>query len=182
MSHRQRSTAELPAALMPLLYGHEPFLACAVDAEWNLLASNYMLERLAGPIAPELFVPPVNLLRLVLHPRGVSSRLDNLAEVHGHLLRRLRRRTATVGTDFLFRLEREVTGYRPAPRFDPPAADGQPISMSVRLWVGSTLTNLISAPVFFGTPWESSPTAVTAECLFPADEQTREFLFTGPVL
>jgi hypothetical protein len=166
-----------PDLLLGLLYSHEPFLACVVDPQWNLLASNYMLELLVGPVAPGLLVPPINVLRLVLHPDGMAARLANLTEVHAHLLRRLRRQVFVVGTESLVRLEREVAGYRAVPTSTVAASATGPIAMPVRLWVGSTLVNLISTAVFFGTPWEASTTTATAECLFPADEATRDFLF-----
>jgi hypothetical protein len=165
--------------LLQLLYGHEPFLACAVDDEWNLLASNSMLEMLVGPIAPALLVPPINVMRLVLHPQGMAPRLANLTEVHTHLVRRLRRRLAITGTDSLMRLDEQVAGYRQVP--EPPAGPVPP-TVPLRLWVGPTLVNLISSPVFFGTPWDASPASVSAECLFPADESARTFLFDGPGL
>lgn len=171
---------ELPPSLIPLLYAHEPLLVYAVDAEWSLLASNYMLELLIGPVSPALLVPPVNVMRLVLHPAGVSARLENLAEVHTHLLRRLRRQIVVAGSDFLVELEREVSGYRQPAEREPSAEEARMITMPVRLWVGQTLVNLLSVPMFFGTPWEGAVAGVTTECLLPADEASREFLFDDP--
>ncbi len=40
---------------------------------------------------PSLLQPPVNVLRLSLHPKGLAPRIANLAEWRAHLLERLRR-------------------------------------------------------------------------------------------
>ncbi|SCF38264.1 hypothetical protein GA0070564_10767 [Micromonospora mirobrigensis] len=168
----------LSSSVLTLLYGHEPFLAWVMGPDWELLASNHMLDALVGPVDPELLAPPVNVLRLILHPRGMAPRLDNLDEVHTHLLRRLRRQVELIGGEPLRRLEREVRGYRTVPEPAPLATN--PIAVPVRLRVGSTVLNLISTAVFFGTPWEGTPSGVTAECVFPADEATRRYLFADP--
>lgn len=170
------ATARLPAELTELLHSHEPFLACAVDAEWNLLASNLMWDEMVAPAGHPLSLPRPNLLRLVLHPMGLAARLENLAEVHRHLLDRLRRRRALNDTAFLGRLEREISAYRET---EPGAVDE--ISVPVRLWVGPTLVDLISFSAFVGVPWEAASAVVTVEYLMPADPASRDFLFSGPV-
>src|SRR5262249_54839560 len=50
------------------------------DRHWNIAASNRAVQELYEGVAPELLVPPVNALRLSLHPRGVAQRIENLAE------------------------------------------------------------------------------------------------------
>ena len=90
-----------------VLAGHEPYPAIAVDRGWNLVASNGALGPMLEGVAPALLQPPVNCMRLALHPDGMAQRILNLAEWRAHLLhglereirltarRRVRRRSAT---------------------------------------------------------------------------------------
>src|SRR5579872_4247353 len=78
-------------AIDALLAAHEPFPALAVDRHWTLIAANRALAPLMAGAAPELLKPPVNVLRLSLHPSGLAPRIANLAEWRDHLLFRLRR-------------------------------------------------------------------------------------------
>ena len=56
-------------AIELVLKGHEPYPALAVDRHWNLVAANAALApMLAGVADRALLEPPVNVLRLSLHP------------------------------------------------------------------------------------------------------------------
>ena len=55
--------------------------------------------------------PPVNVLRLSLHPGGIAPRIVNLAEWRAHLLERLRRQNETFADPALEELERELRSY-----------------------------------------------------------------------
>src|SRR2546425_6196409 len=71
-----------------LLAGHEPYPALAVDRHWTLVASNRTVPLLIAGVEPSLLEPPVNVLRLSLHPGGLAPRIANLAEWRLHLLAR----------------------------------------------------------------------------------------------
>ena len=75
-----RRSATRSAACSP---GHEPYPALAVDRGWNLVASNAALGPLLEGVAPELLQPPVNCMRLALHPDGMAPRILNLGEWRG---------------------------------------------------------------------------------------------------
>src|SRR5207253_1149218 len=51
-----------------VLQGHEPYPAIAVDRHWTLVASNRAVALLLAGIPPALLAPPLNVLRLSLHP------------------------------------------------------------------------------------------------------------------
>lgn len=74
-----------------VLKGHEPFPALAVDRHWNLVARNDAVPPLLVGVDPALLEPPVNVLKLSLHPNGLAPRIVNLAEWREHLLDRLRK-------------------------------------------------------------------------------------------
>ena len=49
------------------------------DRWWELLDGNAGLALLVEGCAPWLLEPPVNVLRLALHPEGMAPRIANLA-------------------------------------------------------------------------------------------------------
>ena len=67
-------------AIRQVLTGHGPFPAMAVDRDWNLVDTNQSFSLFSCGAAAELLMPPVNALRLALHPQGMASRIVNLAE------------------------------------------------------------------------------------------------------
>src|SRR4051794_31925358 len=74
------------AALGQLLKPHEPFPTVVVDRASNLVAANRAVALLTDGVAAELLEPPVNVLRLALHPRGMAPKITNLGEWRAHLL------------------------------------------------------------------------------------------------
>ncbi|MEO8061072.1 MAG: helix-turn-helix domain-containing protein, partial [Burkholderiales bacterium] len=67
------------AAVEQILKAHEPFPALAVDRHWNLVFHNAAAGALLQiGIARELLQPPVNVLRVSLHPKGLAPRIVNL--------------------------------------------------------------------------------------------------------
>ena len=87
-----------------MLAGHEPYPALAVDRHWTLVAANAAVGRAASAGAdPALLRPPVNVLRLSLHPKGMAPRIANLAEWRAHLLARLRRQIEVTADPVLCR-------------------------------------------------------------------------------
>ena len=94
-----------------VLAGHEPYPALAVDRHWTLVAANGAVGRLiAGADAP-LLQPPVNVLRLSLHPKGLAPRIANLPEWRAHLLARLHRQIEVSADPVLAELMRELAAY-----------------------------------------------------------------------
>src|SRR5687768_2027897 len=75
---RARATVE------KLLKAHEPFPALAVDRRWNIIAANAAVAALIGAADAQLLQPPVNVLRLSLHPQGLAPSIANLAEWRHH--------------------------------------------------------------------------------------------------
>jgi hypothetical protein len=67
-------------AVPQVLTGHEPYPALAVDRHWDLVEANATIALLTDGVAAELLVPPVNVLRVSLHPAGMAPRIANLGE------------------------------------------------------------------------------------------------------
>src|SRR3546814_14784194 len=74
-----------------ILAGHEPHPALAVDRHWNLVSANRAVAPLLAGADQTLLAPPVNVLRLSLHPAGLASRIANFREWRAHILERLAR-------------------------------------------------------------------------------------------
>src|SRR5690242_10544057 len=66
-------------AIERVLAAHEPYPALAIDRHWTLVAANRAVAPFLAGVAPALLAPPVNVLRLSLHPDGLAPRIVNLA-------------------------------------------------------------------------------------------------------
>ncbi len=78
--------AAVRQALDLVLRAHEPYPAVVVDRWWNLLAANDAIGRMTAGLPADLLEPPVNVLRLTLHPRGwhraSSTSVSGAASAH----------------------------------------------------------------------------------------------------
>src|SRR3954453_19562838 len=112
--------APVREALDLILRGHEPYPAVVVGRAWNLVEANSSTVALMSgvDIEPALLEPPVNVLRLGLHPRGFGSLVVNLAEWRAHFLERLEREIARTGEGELAALAEEIASY-PIPAAEP---------------------------------------------------------------
>ena len=98
-------------ALDAILTGHEPYPAVIVDREWEIVASNAPARMLLEGVSEELLAPPLNALRITLHPDGLASRIANFQEWSEHLLTRLHRQALLSQDPALAELERELLTY-----------------------------------------------------------------------
>ena len=162
-------------AVRLVLKGHEPNPAIAVDRNWNMVAANRSLAPLLSDIADaSLLEPPVNVLRLSLHPQGVAPRIVNLAEWRAHLLERLRRQNETFADPALEELERELRSYPGGvTQTRPIHNEGTAIAHMLKLRVGDAVLSLISTITVFGTPLDVTLSELAIESFFPADAATR---------
>lgn len=158
-----------------VLRAHEPFPALAVDRHWNLVASNRPLQALLAGVPAPLLEPPVNVLRLSLHPEGIAPRIDNYHEWRDHLLHRLRRQILASGDDALSRLLEELSAY-PAPAAAGGAMTRQDeapaIAVPLRLRSDAGVLSFISTVTVFGTPVDVTLSELALESFFPADDLT----------
>lgn len=164
-------------ALDVILSGHEPYPAVAVDRAWNMVSANSAMLALteAVEIAPELLEPPINVIRIGLHPRGLAPLFVNFGDWHAHWLRRLERQLAVTGDEQLARLIDEVSGY-PVPESGHDEASGFAADemlgpVRVRTPDGGELA-FFGMFVSFDTPFEVTTSELAVELLFPADRTT----------
>src|SRR4029453_8975135 len=153
-------------AVAQILQAHEPFPAIAIDRNWNLLLANRSVAPLVAGVAPHLLRPPVNVLRLSLHPEGVASRIENLAEWRAHLLSRLRRQAALNPGAEIDALVDELEGY-PGRETDTEDMPSGAIVVPLRLRTPAGVLSLISTTTVFGTPLEITLAELALESFFP---------------
>ncbi len=168
--------AAAKAALDILLEGMKPYPAFAVDRRWNIVASNGALPQLYDGIDALLLTPPVNALRLSLHPRGLGPRIVNFAEWHAHVVDRLKRQIDLTADPGLIELLDEVKSYGRAlappgrPRAASPAAPQMIVPF--RVSIGGEVASFFTTTMVFGTPVEVTLSELALESFFPADAAT----------
>jgi transcriptional regulator with XRE-family HTH domain len=177
------SMAPVRDALDTILAGHEPYPAVIVDAHWTLVAANGALTVLLDGVSPRLLEPPVNALRVSLHPDGMAPHIENLAEWSGHLLERLHRQIAVSADAALVELRDELVGYpgvvERAPGADDPASM---LFVPLRLRTSRSEAPLafFSTVATFGTALDITLAELSIESFFPADDRTATALRRSP--
>ena len=162
-------------AIGHVLAGHEPYPALAVDRQWNLVASNAALGVLLEGVSPELLEPPVNCMRLALHPDGLAPRIRNLAQWRGHLLNRLQREVALHGDPFVQELLDELSAL-PGPRVEPNHTDSVAVMVQLELDSSYGVLRLFGTVATFGTAVDITVAELAVEAFFPADAATADAL------
>jgi transcriptional regulator with XRE-family HTH domain len=159
-----------------VLRGHEPYPAVVLDRHWGMVAANGAVALLTQGVAPELLEPPVNVLRLSLHPDGLAPRIVNLAEWRAHLLDRLGRQAVSTGDPALAALYDELSklpGGGPPRTIDLEAGE---VAVPLRLHAGDAVLSFISTNTTFGTATDITVAELSIESFFPADTATAAML------
>lgn len=175
-SYAETALAEPPmsavrAAIRQILTGHDPYPALVVDRDWNIVDANRSFALFTDGAAPELLRPPVNALRLTLHPEGMAPRIVNLGEWRAHLMNRLRRSAATNARRR--KLYDELCGYpcdQDEPRVDEPGHGD--FSVPLHLRHGDQVLAFFGILATFGTPRDITVAELTIESFFPTDQRT----------
>ncbi len=157
-----------------VLEGQKPFPAFALDRHWNVAASNSALQELYEGVAEELMRPPVNALRLSLHPRGIAPRIENLGEWRAHLLARLRKQIELTADPVLKELMQEVSGYPEPESHAPEAGLEQAVLVPLKIRTSLGRLSFMSTTTVFGTPVDVTLSELAIEMFFPADQATAE--------
>jgi transcriptional regulator with XRE-family HTH domain len=163
-----------------VLKGHEPYPAIAIDRHWTLIAHNRLVPLLVAMADEELRKPPINVLRLSLHPKGLAPRIANLTEWREHLLARLRRQVDVTADPVMVDLLKELAGY-PKPRSPQPFRrdsehDVGGVVVPLRLATPNGVLSFISTTTVFGTPIDITLSELALETFFPADPETGDAL------
>ncbi len=161
-----------------VIQGHLPYPAIAVDRHWTLVAANDAVPPLLAGVDAALLQPPVNVLRLALHPSGLAPRTANLPEWRNHLLERLRIQIEASGDPVLAALLHELRGF-PVPRTPGPprrARDYAGMVVPFELVTEAGILAMFSTVTVFGTPVDVTLSELALECFYPADAATAAIL------
>jgi hypothetical protein len=136
-----------------------------------MVAHNPSMLLLMQDIPAELLQPPVNVLRLSLHPQGVAPKIVNLLAWRDHLFERLRHQINVSADPVLAELLKELQAY-PVPadaeKHEPIAPNAVAVPLLIRTSAG--VLSFLSTTTVFGTPIDITLSELALETFFPADE------------
>jgi transcriptional regulator with XRE-family HTH domain len=156
-------------ALSRVLRGHEPYPAVVVNRWWELVDANAGIALFTRHVDSQLLAPPVNVLRLSLHPDGMARRIANLPEWRAHLLARLHHQAVAAGDARLAELHEELAGY-PGGQ-DPPPAPAD-VVVPLRYRGNGQELRFLSITAMVGTPMDVTVSELAIESFYPADAPT----------
>jgi transcriptional regulator with XRE-family HTH domain len=197
--YQERGLAEpelkaVRSALQLVLAGQQPYPAVVVNRWWELVEANAGIALFTRDVAPGLLEPPVNVLRLSLHPDGMAPRIANHSECRAHLLTRLHRQAETTGDPRLAALRDELEAYpggesapprtapprtappRTAPPRTAPPGTAPPgtadVVVPLRYRGDRQELSFLSITAVIGTPMDITVEELAVESFYPADEAT----------
>ena len=170
--------ADARRAVDLVLAAYDPFPALAIDRHWHMVAANEGAKGLLVGIAPFLLEPPVNVLRLSLHPEGAAGRIVNLAQWRGHVFRRLEEQIEASADAALGALLDELRAYPGGTVSDSgDSLGGVAVPLVLRSDQGDL--SFLGTTTMFGTPIDITLAELAIEAFLPADARTLELLEAG---
>lgn len=165
---------EVLGAVQGLLRGHDPYPALVMNRHFELVDANESMAMLTEWIDPALLEPPINIMRVTLHPDGLARHIVNLGEYREHLLGTVARELMATGDEFLSRLHDEIGAYPYGTGGD--STPGGTGVLPLRLRHEDGELTFFSIYSTFGSPRDIAVAELLIESIFPADERTRAFL------
>ncbi|MGH2969409.1 MAG: XRE family transcriptional regulator [Solirubrobacteraceae bacterium] len=159
----------LRESLGRLLEAHEPNPALIVDGLWNLIESNRAASLLWDGVDPELLEPPINMLRLGVHPGGLPRISSMTAACNAPLVHRLKRRSREDADPALAKLIEEVESYLPS---EPPAGPATEPVVSLRLQTPLGEVKLFTVIATLGAPLDVTAANLAIETFLPMDPES----------
>jgi len=174
------SLAAARKAVDLILNGLEPNPSFAVDRHWTLIAANKAANIFMAEVDSSLLEPPVNMLRICLHPKGFTPQVINYSQWRKNVLEYLKRQVEATADSFLLELYRELKSY-PKPKalrdnLQSREIDYSGFAIPLRLLTGDGQLSFISTVTVFGTPIDITLSELAVESFFPADEKTAEIM------
>jgi len=174
-AERTLAAPELQAvrgALQRVLAGHEPYPAAVVNRWWELVDANAGIALFTAGASPRLLEPPVNVLRLSLHPDGMAPRIANLPEWRAHLLARLYRQAQATGDPRLYSLYSELEAYPGGHGDEAPPPQRTDVVVPLRYQAAARQLSFLSITAVIGTPMDVTVEELAIESFYPADQPT----------
>ncbi|MFD3332029.1 helix-turn-helix domain-containing protein [Streptomyces sp. NPDC058700] len=170
-----------------LLQGYEPYPALVVDGSYTVVAANRGIGLLLDGLPEHLLTPPLNAMRITLHPEGLAPRIRNLPEWRGHLLHQMERQIALARSESLRALYAEVAAYPLPPGTDDERAPDAPgpeaypyFALPLRVEHDGRVLSFVSSISTFNTPLDVTVAELAIETFLPADPATVAYLRSLP--
>ncbi|WP_326773373.1 helix-turn-helix domain-containing protein [Streptomyces sp. NBC_01445] len=175
------SMGALREGLDRLLHGYEPYPALVVDATYTVVAANRGIAMLMEGIPESLLAPPLNAMRLTLHPEGLAPRIRNLREWRGHLLAQMERQIALDRSEALRAVYDEVKAYPVVDRdaVDDDGEGGEAVpyfALPMVIEHDGQVLSFVSSISTFNTPMDVTVAELAIETFLPADPATAKYL------
>lgn len=158
-----------------VLKGHEPYPALAVDRHWNMIVANDAIAILIEQVSPALLTPPINALRIALHPDGLAPQIVNYGEWRAHILHRLDLQIEASADAGLIALREELAGYAVEAN-DNGMAHVNSVAVPLVLDTIAGRISFVSTVTIFGTPVDITLSELAIEAFFPADAESAALL------
>lgn len=177
--------APIRRALDFTLRQQEPYPALVMDRYWNQLINNQGASKLfawllAGRTMPEAVTSNglPNLMKLMLHPEGIRTDVENWRAIAPHLIHRVHRESLAEGIEAQAQtLFQEILTYPDIAELRKvPASDDWYLPLlTMTLSRGSVRLSFFSTITTLGTPQDITLQELRLECLFPADSLTEQW-------
>jgi MmyB-like transcription regulator ligand binding domain len=178
--------ADVRQAVRLMLTSLEPCPALAIDRHWNMVDANRPALAFSAGVSPALLTSPINVLRMSLHPDGMSKQIVNLTAWRAIVLRRLAHEINVTKDPALVELHRELTSYGAHLKGDSirgtgpeaiastgEARDAMPILVPMQLRTPIGELSFWSTTTVFGSAVDATVAELAIESFLPADEKTR---------
>jgi hypothetical protein len=156
--------------LRHLLDAHLPYPALLLDAFWDVIDANAAVDQMVVGCDPALLEPPMNVLRLCLHPGGLAPRIRNLDQWAAHLHQQATHRAEHTHDRRHLELVAEIESYLNEPSLLPRSVG--PV-LTLELETGAGVLRFFSTSAQLDTANDATLEGLHLETFMPADPATR---------
>lgn len=171
--------ADIRRALEAMLRAHDPFPAYVIDRHWNLVMANSAAGAMIATLPSEAQAHAGNLARLMLHPDGLRTTVENWRDAAASTLLRLDREAdESPGDHELLALVDEMRSYPdlPGERELSRVPSVHEMVLPLRLRLGDELLSFFTTIATLASPSDITLQELRLETLLPADQATEAVL------
>ncbi len=175
------SMEALRTGMERMLTAYEPFPALVMDGTYDVQAANRGITVLLEGVDPSLLRPPLNAMRITLHPRGLAPRIRNFLEWRAPPLRAdgaAARPAALRAAAGAPRRGARLSTARRRPGGRRHLGEHPPFALPLRIEHRGAVLSFISTLATFNTPMDVTVSELAVETFLPADPQTAAALRT----
>lgn len=165
------SIAVVMDGLRRLLDAHVPYPALLLDTFWDVVDANAAVDQMLVGCDPGLLEPPMNVLRLCLHPDGLAPRIRNLHQWAAHLHQQVRHRAENSQHPRHRQLLAEIESYVDQPAR--PSTTSGPV-LTLELETSGAVLRFFSTSSQLDTANDATLEGLHLETFLPADVATRQ--------